>query len=228
MVRTLETSSWGFWFLHEFLVSTWVFSLHGFSNDATCLNAQWFTLFSAALCIYVNSKELQKNVSFLGFVCVSMWQGVYKANDLTGYSKGCKKYWKILYISHLNPIKQSHSVTSVAMYRAQNSVIFFFLCLVLPCSNTVPTETSNKISPLKKFFIKPLLSDPGKTWMNLQVLPPNIMSVYFKKQCICLNFTSLGRIVPSVKITFPALLTVGFIGNWSVFLQMKEIKAKKK
>lgn len=140
------------------LASTWVFDLHDFSNDVTCLNPRWFTLSSTALCIYVNIKELPKNVSFLGFVCVSMWQGVYKGDDLTGYSKRCKKYWKILHISHLNPIKQSHSVPSVGTYRAPNSVIFFFLCLLIPCSNTVPTETSNKTSPFKTFnatFIRP-------------------------------------------------------------------------
>lgn len=90
------------------------------------------------------SQTFKLPVSILGFVCVGLWHSAYKA--IERHAKNTGKYTVFL----VTRIKQPHSLSSVGTHRTWNSVIFFFLWLLLPCANTAPTETSNQTS-LKMF-----------------------------------------------------------------------------
>lgn len=91
----------------------------------------------------------------------------------------------------LNSLIQSHQLACT------EHEIMLFSSSCASCYHTLillPLKQVTKLLLWKCFPLMPLLSEPGKKGMKLEVLPSNFMSVHFKKQCICPNFTTcLGR-----------------------------------
>ena len=192
------------------------------------LNPQWFAFSSPGLHILRLNQGTSKNCKLFR---ICMCEYVAGHIESMWFDRLLGEMLKILGSTSYFLCLALHSLTPSHQLACREHEIMLFSSSCACCCHAVILLPLKQVTThlWKCFLLMPLYQSLERNEWSLKCYHQISCLCISKKQCICPNFTTcLGRIFSAVKIMFPALLTVGFIGNWSGFFLMQEIKAKKK